>query len=72
MSAEFDALKAAFEDYKTDVSTSVATLIASVDKLTAQIAAAPSDTDAIKALTDEVNSAKTALDAAVNPTKPAA
>lgn len=67
MSAEFDALKSAWESYKDDVSTKVAALSAAVTALTAQVAADSTDSESIKSLTAEVTAAQTALDSAANP-----
>jgi len=67
MSAEFDALKAAYEELRADN----AKLLAFLDNLTKQLASDSSDTAAIVALTAEINADRAALDPRINPPAPA-
>ena len=70
MSAELDALRAAFEAYKTDVTVQLGNLLSSVKKLTDQITADSTDSAAIQALTAEISAAQSTLDSMINPPLP--
>ena len=54
MSADFDALKANYEEFKTVVNADLTALLQKVTDLQAQIDATPSDTAAIKDLANEI------------------
>lgn len=54
MSAELDALKASYEEFKTVVTNDLTALLQKVADLQAQIDSAPSDTQGIKDLAAEV------------------